>query len=199
VTTETTLHPLAERYLKDLRRRARVLPRGRRDELLADIQAHLSETAPGGAGEADVRTALDRLGNPDEIVAAEAGAGPAPGRRGVLEWCAIVLLLVGGVVLPVIGWIVGALLLWISRSWTIRDKVWGTLILPGGLLPAAWLVVADVSIESCHSGPHGQVCTGAPTITQQTINVAFFVGALVLPFVTAVYLARRAQRPVGAR
>ena len=199
MTTETTLHPLAKQYLKDLRRRARVLPRGRGDELLADIQAHLAETAPADADEADVRTALDRLGDPDEIVAAEADAGPAPGRRGVLEWCAIVLLLIGGVVIPVIGWILGALLLWISRSWTLRDKVWGTLILPGGLLPAAWLVVADVSIESCHSGPHGQVCTGAPTATQQTINIAFFVGAVVLPFVTAVYLARRAQRPVGAR
>jgi HAAS domain-containing protein len=199
VTTETTLHPLAERYLKDLRRRARILPRGRRDELLADIQAHLSETAPAGSGEADVRTALDRLGDPEEIVAAEAGAEPAPGRRGWLEWGAIVLLLIGGIVIPVVGWIVGALLLWVSRSWTLRDKVWGTLILPGGLLPAAWLVVADVSIESCHSGPHGQVCTGAPTTTQQTINIAFFVGAVVLPFITAVYLARRAQRPVGAR
>jgi hypothetical protein len=33
----------------------------------------------------------------------------------------------------------------------------------------------------------------------QTINIAFFVGALVLPFATAVYLARRAQRPVGDR
>jgi hypothetical protein len=200
VTTQTTLHPLAEQYLKELRRRARVLPRSRRDELLADIEAHLAETAPAGAGEAEARTALDRLGTPDEIVSAEAGAEPLPGRRGAVEWGAIVLLLVGGVLIPVVGWIVGALLLWISRAWTVRDKIWGTLVLPGGLLPAAWLVFAPVTVESCGgSGSGGQSCSGGPTTTQQTINIAFFVVAVVLPVCTAVYLARRARRPLAAR
>jgi uncharacterized membrane protein len=199
VTTQTTLHPLAERYLKDLRRRARDLPRARRDELLADIEAHLSETAAAGAGEAEVRTALDRLGSPDEIVAAEVGSQPLPGRRGPLEWCAIVLLLVGGVVIPVIGWLIGAVLLWVSRSWTLRDKLVGTLVLPGGLLAAAWLVIAPVTIQTCGGSGPGRSCTGGPTTTQQTINIAFFVVAVVLPVWTAMYLARRAQRPLGTR
>ena len=199
MTTETTLHPLAQTYLKELRRRARVLPRARRDELLADIEAHLAETAPPGASEAVVRTALDRLGDPVAIVAAEVGDPPLPRRRGPLEWGAIILLLVGGVVIPVIGWIVGALLLWISQAWTVRDKIWGTLVLPGGLLPAVWLVFAPVSIESCGSGPGGTTtCTGGPTTTQQTINIAFFIVAVALPCFTAAYLARRAQRSTAA-
>jgi hypothetical protein len=104
------------------------------------------------------------------------------------------------VLVPVVGWIVGVLLLWISRAWTIRDKIVGTLVLPGGLLPAVWLVVAPVSVGSCGPGPGGkQVCTGGVTTTQQTINIAFFAVAVLLPFCTAVYLARRAQRPLAAR
>jgi HAAS len=200
VTTQTTLHPLAEEYLKQLRRRARDLPRSRRTELLADIEAHLAETASAGSTEADVRTALDRLGSPDDIVTAEEDSQPLPGRRGVLEWCAIVLLLIGGVVIPVIGWLVGVVLLWISRAWTRRDKLWGTLILPGGLLPAVWLVIQPVTFETCRPGTGGrQVCTGGVTTAQQTINIAFFVVTLVLPICMAVYLARRALRPPAAR
>lgn len=198
MTTQTTLHPLADAYLKDLRRATRGLPRTRREELVADIEAHLAEAAPAGTSEAEVRTALDRLGDPEAIVAAERGDSPPQTRRGALEWCAIVLLLVGGVLIPVIGWIVGALLLWVSRAWTVRDKIWGTLVLPGGLLPAVWLVVAPVNVETCRSGPGGATtCTGGLSTAQQTFNIGFFVVALVLPFVTAVYLARRAQRPTA--
>ena len=62
--TEPTVHPLAADYLKRLRDAVRPLPRGRRDDLMADIQDHLAESAPAGASEADVRTALDRLGDP---------------------------------------------------------------------------------------------------------------------------------------
>lgn len=124
----------------------------------------------------------------------------APRRHGAGRWSggAIVLLLVGGVLIPVIGWIVGALLLWVSRAWTVRDKIWGTLVLPGGLLPAVWLVVAPVNVETCRSGPGGATtCTGGLSTAQQTFNIGFFVVSLVLPFVTAVYLARRAQRPTA--
>ncbi|MEP6641799.1 MAG: hypothetical protein ABJB93_07805 [Gaiellales bacterium] len=70
--TETTLHPLAADYLKRLRDAARSLPRSRRDDLLADIHDHLAEAAPAGAAEADVRTALDRLGDPERL---RSGAG----------------------------------------------------------------------------------------------------------------------------
>lgn len=200
MTTQTRLHPLAERYLKELRRCARDLPRDRRDELFQDIEAHLAETAAAGSTEAEVRTALDRLGTPGAIVSAEAGAEPLPGHRGALEWGAIVLLLIGGVVIPVVGWLVGAVLLWVSRAWTLRDKIVGTLILPGGLLPAIWLVIQPVTVESCGAGPNGhQVCTGGVTAAQRTINIAFFVVTLVLPICTAVHLSRRAQRPRSAR
>jgi hypothetical protein len=68
--------PLAVDYLKRLRDAARSLSRGRRDDLMADIQDHLAEAAPAGASAADVRTALDRLGDPNQIVAAEQDGEP---------------------------------------------------------------------------------------------------------------------------
>ena len=72
-------------------------------------------------------------------------------RRGPVEWGAVILLLIGGIVIPVVGWIVGALLLWVSQAWTLRDKLIGTLLVPGGLLPAAWFVFAPASVETCGS------------------------------------------------
>lgn len=146
----TSLHPLADDYLERLRNAARSLPRGRRDDLLADIESHLAESAPAGASEAEVRTALDRLGDPDQIVAAERDDDEPQQERGRLEWTAIILLLVGGVVIPFVGWIVGAVLLWVSQAWTLRDKLIGTLVLPGGLL-AAIIVVAKLAVGSVRS------------------------------------------------
>lgn len=62
--------PLAEDYLRRLEAAAVVLPADRRAELVAEIREHIAEAlrqAPAG-GEAAVRTVLDRLGPPDEIV-----------------------------------------------------------------------------------------------------------------------------------
>ena len=47
------------------------LPKEQRDELVADIEAHLAEALPIDASEAQVRTVLDRLGDPAQIVATE--------------------------------------------------------------------------------------------------------------------------------
>jgi uncharacterized membrane protein len=198
--TATTLHPLAADYLERLRDAARSLPRGRRDDLLADIESHLAESAPAGASEAEVRTALDRLGDPDQIVAAERDDDNEPKRRrGGLEWAAIILLLIGGIVIPFVGWIVGALLLWVSHAWTLRDKLIGTLVLPGGLLAAVVLVVelAAGAVQVCRSpgvNGAGQTCTGGVSDAHKILLFGLFVAAVVLPFVTAVYLARRAHQ-----
>ena len=47
---------------------------------------------------------------------------------------AVVGLVVGSLVLPVVGWLVGLALLWRSRSWTVLEKLLATLVWPGGLL-----------------------------------------------------------------
>jgi hypothetical protein len=71
--------PLVEDYMRRLEAAAWALPDYRRDELLAEIRAHLDEAlrqVPAG-DEAAVRSMLDRLGSPEEIVAAAAEPVPA--------------------------------------------------------------------------------------------------------------------------
>ena len=70
--------PLVEDYLRHLEAVASGLPAYRREELLAEIRAHLAEAmrqVPAG-DEAAVRSVLDRLGSPEEIVAAAADPMP---------------------------------------------------------------------------------------------------------------------------
>ncbi len=70
--------PLVEDYLRHLEAVAAVLPEYRRAELLAEIREHLAEAmrqVPAG-DEAAVRAVLERLGSPEEIVAAAADPMP---------------------------------------------------------------------------------------------------------------------------
>ena len=181
-----TLQPLARDYLKRLEKAAASLPRARRKELLGEIEAHLSEALPAGASETEALNVLERLGEPAEIVA-EAGTGQASvARVGLNERVAIILLLVGGFLLGV-GWFVGVVLLWSSRIWTLRDKLIGTLVLPGGLATCGLVVTfAAASTGSGSDGPGGGVTYFA---------LVLFGGLLaVLPVLTAIYLSRRASR-----
>lgn len=71
--------PLVEDYLRHLEAVSAVLPEYRRAELLAEIREHLDEAlrqVPAG-DEAAVRSVLQRLGSPEEIVAAAADPMPA--------------------------------------------------------------------------------------------------------------------------
>ena len=195
--TTDALHPLAADYLERLRRAGRDLPAGRRRELLAEIEGHLSEAIGPGASDAQALTVLDRLGEPEAIIAAEMPPRDEPAnRRGVAEWAAIVLLPFGGFILGV-GWLAGLVLLWSSRAWTTRDKWIGTLVIPGGLATAfvALIALAEPDKKLCSSFAGGaQRCTnaGGPSGASDILGVAVLVLLVPAPIATAVYLARRA-------
>ena len=204
---DSSLHPLARDYLKRLNKAAANLPRARRKELIGEIESHLGEALPTSAGEAEALNVLERLGEPADIVA-EAGTGQAPARAGLNEWLAIPLLLIGGVVIPVLGWFVGVVLLWTSRIWTVRDKLIGTLVVPGGLATAVFLVLGvggSGSGEVCSNfatttvGPRGarSVDTGTDCASSGGLNyfaIALLVLLVALPVLTSIYLGRRATR-----
>jgi hypothetical protein len=190
--TTTTLHPLAADYLDRLRRSGRGLGRSRLRELIGDIEAHLSEAIAPGASDIEALTVIDRLGEPEEIVAAELPQTGAAGRRGTREWAAIFLLLFGGFLLG-FGWIAGVVLLWSSAAWTTRDKWIGTLVIPGGLACAVFVVGAGASTQSCSGQPGGPLrCTPGPDTVTTTLQIALLALAVGGPCVTAIYLARRA-------
>jgi uncharacterized membrane protein len=167
---------LVETYLERLNRELRDLPEAGRREVVDEVRHHIAEARaePGSESEAEVRNILERLGDPAEI------ATEARGRFGVrrqgAEWrevSAIVLLLLGGFVWFV-GWIVGLILLWASDRWTVRDKVIGTLVVPGGLSSVVFVLIFAMP---------GSIVWAAV--------IVFF---LMAPFFTTVYLALRLRR-----
>jgi hypothetical protein len=86
----TQTDELVAAYLARVERAASRLPAGRREELLGDLREHIeiARAESGAESEAEVRTILERLGDPESIVAAAdtqtdlprvtAPAGPFP-------------------------------------------------------------------------------------------------------------------------
>ena len=205
---EAPEHPAVHRYLDDLRKATRDLPPSRQSELLAEIKEHLAETAPPGANETQVHEAISRLGDPQQIAEAEHERHQSPPvQPGWREWLAIPLLLVGGIALlgvgtllgtpgrialPGIGWLAGVLLLWLSKTWTVRDKLLGTLVVPGGLLPVAYLTLTSVSVETCATGAQGiQHCTGGISTPARVALIALWLVLLAAPLATGLHLGRQ--------
>ena len=204
---DSSLRPLGRAYLKRLKKAARHLPRARRKELLGEIEAHLNEALPAGVSEAEALNVLERLGEPEQIVAeAESGSGERAGTR---EWLAILLLLFGGFAL-MIGWCVGFALLWSSRIWTTRDKLIGTFVVPGGLATVYFLAALPLStrgsssssgvVVDCTKKISGERCKevagGVASHSGHTYvwGVALLIALLVLPLLTSAYLTWRATR-----
>jgi uncharacterized membrane protein len=122
MTMASKADQLVEDYLKRLDKALRDLPKDRRNDLLDEISGHIAEARADLETESEgtIRTLLDRLGEPEDIAAeAEERYGTRP-KGTALDIAALILLLIGGVVLPVVGWIVGVVLLWISETWTTR-------------------------------------------------------------------------------
>lgn len=109
-------------------------------------------------------------------------------RRG--EVVALWLLLIGGIILPVLGWIIGVVILWASERWTRRDKLIGTLVVPGGLLlplavlvyyylGAGWGACPSETAEQCVYGMTGRSAA------------AIVIGLSAFSIGSIIYLARR--------
>jgi hypothetical protein len=198
MTTET-LHPLAADYLQRLRRAGRGLPPERLRELLAEVQGHLSEAIDPHASDAEALAVLDKLGEPEAIIAAETRSDVdelPEDRGGTRKWATIFLLLLGGFIL-VVGWFAGLILLWSSRAWTTRDKWIGTLIVPGGLatsLLIGLIAIGEPSKKTCRVMANGvQHCTNAGGGGASALGIAVFAVLVAAPIATSVYLARRAS------
>jgi hypothetical protein len=168
-STETKRHPLVEDYLRELEAAVAKLPRGRRKELIADTEAYLDQAVRPDASAIEVKGALGALGPPEDVVRRERPkAQPEP-----QDMPAITLLVLGGLFIG-IGWFVGVYFLWRSRTFTLTDKLIGTLFWPGGIATGG--IVALVYLVS--SAP-----AGLPVAT----------AILAVPLLMAWYLARRVR------
>jgi len=181
---------LVDEYLRRLEMELIDLPAEKRLEILDEIRGHIAEERTGMSNEsdADVMNLLDRLGDPTEI-AAEAGAGgerrgrpSGTARFGTLEVLALALM--------VLAWPAGVVLLWVSKAWTAREKLLGTLIPPGGY-PGVFLVMSTfhwfVSMSESMS-------EAAASWVETAVRAVLFTVSLLLvvaPIGMCIYLATR--------
>ncbi len=185
-------------YLHELDQELQDLPRSRRQELLGEIHEHIDSALAESPAldEAEVRNVLDRLGDPSDIAeeARQRFGVPRQRSRG-LEIAALIFLLIGGIIIPIVGWFIGVILLWSSRVWTTGEKLAGTLLVPGGLLLPAFLGLSVTYVQTCSvmiemGKPAQQTCTGPSALS--AIGGAILLAILVfVPIVTAIVLGRR--------
>jgi hypothetical protein len=194
---------IVDDYLRRLNAALKDLPKDRREELVEEIREHIEvgRAELGSETEAELRSLLDRIGDPSDIAADSADRlGVRPVRVGLMEIAAVVLLPIGGVVVPFVGWVVGVILLWASKAWDLRDKLIGTFLLPGGLLLPAYLLLGVGSTESCATipGPAGGTSGDEVTTCIQGGPAAWAIAAIVIlvvaPIASAAYLAIRLHR-----
>lgn len=197
--------PSVQSYLDELDQALRDVPYGRRQEITRDIRAHID------AGLADapqqtptvIATLLDQLGTPAEIAeAAREELPPVRPRIAARDVFAMVLLLIGGFIVPLLGWILGAAMLWTSTAWRTKDKLIATLLVPGGLLtPGLLLVLLLRSSSSC--GPastapasSGNVQACATTAGPAMLTIVLLIITVTGPVFTTFWLTRHAQRRI---
>ena len=211
----TSADKLVDHYLDRLEQELSDLPSARRRELVQEISDHISEARAGlpDQSEAEIRNLLDRTGEPADIAAEAHGSlGDAPPvvtwvgerRSGAVEIVALILLLIGGIVIPVIGWLVGVVLLWISSAWTARQKLLGTLVVPGGLALPVGLLLVTTSSETCFEQPipigrdQGQMVCSSGGSSGQIVGSIVVAVLAAASIAVVIYLGRRMGRNEAA-
>jgi hypothetical protein len=123
-------------YIAQLERALASVPPSRRAEIVDEIGEHIAQVRGQIADEsdADVLNLLDRLGDPVELAASAPTEEPTPVMPGGGGPLASGWLDIAALVLTPILWPVGVILLWMSPSWSTRDKLIGTLVPPGAVL-----------------------------------------------------------------
>lgn len=192
-----------DEYLERLERSLSDVPSARREEIVSEIVSHIDEALAEEPddSEASVRNVLDRVGDPEDI-AAEA-RDRLDIRKPRTSWTdplAIVLLLIGGF-LWLIGWVVGVVLLWLSDVWSTRQKLIGTLVVPGGLLPFVYMSLATTGYSrscttSMFNGIETSVCESSATSAffAHALEIALAILLIVGPIFTSIYLGRALMR-----
>ena len=211
----TEHHPEVRYYLRRLDELLAHLPRERRLEIVGEIEAHITmAVAELGHEPADHEIAelLERIGDP-ETVAAEEEPKPVRARKGRgLEIVALIFLAIGAFIIPFLGWFVGVALLWGSPVWTKRDKLIGTLVVPGGLaFPFYMFLFGGATTQTCSTGPgtiiefdsdgtRSERFVGGQSICESSgiprpVMTLLLVVALIAAVTSIAYLARRMRDP----
>jgi uncharacterized membrane protein len=149
---------LVDHYLNDLEAELHGLSANRRRELLDEVGEHIAaaRAALDPETEAGIRTVLERLGDPADIAAEarERFGVQVESTRPAILWLEVLaltmlvlvpfsIMLDMSALVPVLGWLVGLVLLWRSRIWTTHDKRIGTLLATLPALGLGMMTVVD--------------------------------------------------------
>ncbi len=111
-------------------------------------------------------------------------------------------LLLGGLIVPALGWLIALGLLLKSPTWTTREKIQGALLLPFGFLPFALALALPLFLSHCITSTHLVTKSTIAACANHTFHfniaeIAALILTLILPLVGASILYRRArQQPV---
>jgi uncharacterized membrane protein len=198
---DPTLPQVTRSYLAQLDRALATVPVEVRDEIVAGIREELDGLdAPAAAAR------IETLGDPEFIAAearAEAGSptvrpspsqqaeAPGPSRREP-SWFPVLAALafaIGGLIIPLYGWVIGLGLVWVSRSWSVREKSLGTVIGPAAVLVGA-VVASSADWVNGAVGPEGMsVLSAAYNAVVAQLRLLMLVNGVV-----GIWLAWRVSR-----
>jgi hypothetical protein len=203
----TSLDSITEEYLGRLDAASWRLPPARRNELVAEVRAHVGAAMVAGTGdEAALRTVLENLGAPEEIAreAVEQEGLPqqpparASGGVNMREVWTLLLLTFGGFFVG-FGWLVGVVLLWTSPRWRTRDKWLATLVWPFGY--AGLFVVLGMGAifpsgtGSCTTTANTETCTNSGVSLPGWAGAVVLLVIIVAPVLVVIRLLRAPAPP----
>jgi hypothetical protein len=176
---------LIDRYLNDLKAELGGVPANRRRELLEEVGEHITQAraALDADTEAAIRTVLERLGDPAEIAADARERFGVQTAKPFTPWLEVIALVL--LVIPFLGWVVGVVLVWLSRLWTTRDKLIGTL---GGM---SWVVAGLGTIMMSAGGSRPVGSAPLEPAGPGAVEIIAFVVPFALPIAAAIYLGIR--------
>jgi hypothetical protein len=189
------VEPLIQRYLRDLETGLGGLPPDGRRQFVDEVGGRITRARTALDGEtaqteAGLREVLGGIGDPGDLAteARERYGLPKAGSRADavggesrrFEVIALVLLMI-----PFAGWATGVVLLWMSRVWSTRDKVIGTV---GGM---SWVLAGLATLLVSAAGSASVGATPVQTANPGPLALIVFVTPFVLPVAAAVYLAVR--------
>lgn len=202
--TDATLAPAARDYLD----RLDVALAGIDASTRADILSGVREVLIGRDADA-VAARIRELGDPD-FIAAEARTAPAeppettpessvrarrPEPAG-LAIVAAVLVMIGGALVPILGAVVGYVLVWISTVWTTRQKLIATL---APVAAVAVFVLVRLAIATAWPDPSDLAAASNPLLPAP-FDLMWSAVLLVaaVPFFVGIWLLVLARRSWAA-
>lgn len=167
-----TPEKILEKFLSDMERELSGLSELEKQEITAEIRAHLMEKWKETEGTAaDMLNTIEEFGAPEEIAREYTGTRPQPSTSSPPAWLTVVL--------TIIFWPAGIILAWLSKQWRLGNKLIATLI-PLGL---GVLLLAAVLIFYLLQSAATSIAWGS------TAMVILNISVLCSPLISGVYLA----------